>query len=296
MAAPEYAFIASEAARARARGAVAALNSLGYDARHYAPESPQALEARRARAVVFCDVPPDVPNYVYDLREIPGTDLEVCRQAFVVTAPSENIAQAAAARLGRAVEVVPEPLEGERRAPRAARVKPRSRPLEWLAQRAGLATGAWRTRLLWSGEEKDIEAIVGAYPALQRLGRELPLELHCVAALEVLERLLERVQEDAPDALTLSVEAASPATMARALEACDFVLPPDERRRRAALHAGRLAIGGGDPCEAIRWALRHPRETLESLQRAQHDLDATHAPAVVARAWVRILMKAATKK
>jgi len=297
MAAPEYAFIASEAARARARGAVAALNSLGYDARHYAPESPQALEARRARAVVFCDVPPDVPNYVYDLREIPGTDLEVCRQAFVVTAPSENIAQAAAARLGRAVEVVPEPLEGERRAPRAARVKPRSRPLEWLAQRAGLATGAWRTRLLWSGEEKDIEAIVGAYPALQRLGRELPLELHCVAAPEALERLLERVQEDAPEALTLSVEAASPAAMARALEACDFVLlPPDERRRRAGLHAGRLAIGGADPCEAIRSALAHPRETLEGLQSAQRELDQTHAPAVVARAWVRIFMKAATTK
>ena len=297
MAAPEYAFIASEAARARARGAVAALNSLGYDARHYAPESPQALEARRAKAVVFCDLPPDVSSFsfIYDLLRAENIDL--ARGALAVTAPSEELAQAAAARLGREVEVVPEPLEGERRAPRAARVKPRSRPLEWLAQRAGLATGAWRTRLLWSGEEKDIEAIVGAYPALQRLGRELPLELHCVAAPEALERLLERVQEDAPEALTLSVEAASPAAMARALEACDFVLlPPDERRRRAALHAGRLAIGGGDPCEAIRWALAHPRETLEGLQRAQRELDQTHAPAVVARAWVRIFMKAATKK
>lgn len=295
MAAPEYAFIASEAARARARGAVAALNSLGYDARHYAPESPQALEARRAKAVVFCDLSPDVSSFIYDLLR--AENIDMARGAFAVTAPSEELAQAAAARLGREVEVVPEPLEGERRAPRAARVKPRSRPLEWLAQRAGLATGAWRTRLLWSGEEKDIEAIVGAYPALQRLGRELPLELHCVAAPEALERLLERVQEDAPEALTLSVEAASPAAMARALEACDFVLlPPDERRRRAALHAGRLAIGGGDPCEAIRWALAHPRETLEGLQRAQRELDQTHAPAVVARAWVRIFMKAATKK
>ena len=295
MAAPEYAFIASEAARARARGAVAALNSLGYDARHYAPESPQALEARRAKAVVFCDLSPDVSSFIYDLLR--AENIDMARGAFAVTAPSEELAQAAAARLGREVEVVPEPLEGERRAPRAARVKPRSRPLEWLAQRAGLATGAWRTRLLWSGEEKDIEAIVGAYPALQRLGRELPLELHCVAAPEALERLLERVQEDAPEALTLSVEAASPAAMARALEACDFVLlPPDERRRRAALHAGRLAIGGADPCEAIRWALAHPRETLEGLQRAQRELDQTHAPAVVARAWVRIFMKAATKK
>jgi len=295
MAAPEYAFIASEAARARARGAVAALNSLGYDARHYAPESPQALEARRAKAVVFCDLPPDVSSFIYDLLR--AENIDMARGALAVTAPSEELARAAAARLGREVEVVPEPLEGERRAPRAARVKPRSRPLEWLAQRAGLATGAWRTRLLWSGEEKDIEAIVGAYPALQRLGRELPLELHCVAAPEALERLLERVQEDAPEALTLSVEAASPAAMARALEACDFVLlPPDERRRRAALHAGRLAIGGADPCEAIRWALAHPRETLEGLQRAQRELDQTHAPAVVARAWVRIFMKAATTK
>ena len=285
--AAEYAFVASEAARGRARAAVRALNALGYDARHYGPES---AEARRARAVVFCDLAPDTARFVYDVLDLRG--IEHARAAYAITAPSVELAQAAASRLGRPVEVVPEPLEGPRRAPRAARIRPRSRPLEWLARRAGLATDAWRTALLWTGEAPEVEAIVGAYPALKALGRERPLSLHCIAAPEVLEALRAALPQDAPDAVHVSFEASAPQAMARALEACDFVLLPGTARlQREALHAGRLAIVEADPCEAIRRALAQPRETLESLQRAQQQLDEIHAPAVVARAWVRIFMK-----
>jgi len=285
--APEYAFIASETARARVRGAVAALNALGYDARHYAAD---AAEARRAKAVVFCDVRPDTARFVCDL--VDERNLQFAEGAYAITCPTVELAQVVAPRLGRAVEVVPEPLEGARREPRAARAKPRSRPLEWLARRAGLATDTWRTQLLWTGDESDVETIVGAYPALQRLGAELPLTLHCVAAPEVLEALREQVREDAADAVRLSFEVASSQVLARALEACDFLLLPRAARlQRAAVQAGRHAIVGDNPCDAIREALAHPRETLESLQSAQQKLDAAHAPAVVARAWVRIFMR-----
>lgn len=288
--APEYAFIASAAARSRAQGAVAALNALGYDARRYEASADAAPESRRAQAVVFCDAPPDTERFIYDFLSLETTP-PVAR-AWALTAPSEELARKAQAQLGRAVEVIADPLEGPRRPPRAARARPRSRPLEWLAERAGLATGSWRTRLFWNGEIADIEPLVGAYPALQRLGREVPLELHCVAAPQALDALLERIREDDPQALKLSVEAASPESLVQAVEACDFVIfPPDARRRRAAAHAGRLAIGADNPCEAIRWALAHPRETLESLSRAQAELDEIHAPAVVARAWVRLFMK-----
>jgi hypothetical protein len=284
---PEYAFVASEAAQARARGAVLALNALGYDARRYGPE---AAEARRARAVVFCGVRPDIARHVYDVCD--PADASFARDAYAVTAATPELARAASESLGRAVEVVPEPVEGPRRAPRAARVRPRSRPLEWLARRAGLATESWRTRLLWIGEEKDIESMVGAYPALRALGRGVPLSLHCIAAPEVLDALLERVHEDAPDALRLSFEAHSPEARARALHECDFVLlPGSPRLAREVAHAGRFAIAGDDPCEAIRVALARPRETLEALQREQQALDETHIPAAVARAWARILMK-----
>ena len=283
----EYAFIASEAARGRARAAVRALNALGYDARHYGPES---AEARRAKAVVFCDLAPDTPRFVYDVLDLRG--IEHARAAYAITAPTVELAQAAASRVGRPVEVVPEPLEGPRRAPRAARIRPRSRPLEWLARRAGLATDAWRTGLLWIVEKPDAETIVGAYPALKALGRDLPLSLHCIGEPEVLEALRGALPQEAPDAVRLSFEASTPEAMARALEACDFVLlPRAPRLQREVLHAGRLAIVDADPCEAIRRALAHPRETLESLQRAQQQLDEIHAPAVVARAWVRIFMK-----
>ena len=54
---PEYAFVASDAAWQRARGAVAALTALGYDARLYPPGAP---EPQRAKAVVYCDAAPEV--------------------------------------------------------------------------------------------------------------------------------------------------------------------------------------------------------------------------------------------
>lgn len=287
MTAPEYAFIASDAARARVRGAVAALNALGYDARHYGVDS---AEARRAKAVVFCDVQPDTARFVYDLLD--DRNLQFAAGAYAITCPTVELAQVVAPRLGRAVEVVPEPLEGARGEPRAARAKPRSRPLEWLARRAGLATDTWRTRLLWTGDESDVETIVGTYPELKRLGAELPLTLHCVATAQVLGALREQVREDAADAVRLSFDVASSQVLSQALEACDFLLLPRAARlQRAAVQAGRHAIAGDNPCQAIRQALAHPRETLESLQSAQQKLDEAHAPAVVARAWVRIFMR-----
>jgi hypothetical protein len=276
---PEYAFVASERARGRARRAVAALNALGYDARHYGAESE---ETRRAKATVFCDLRAERPA-IYDVHELPAD----CGAAQVLTAASAELAQRAAAALGHLVEIVPEPLEGVRLEPRAARARPRSRPLEWLARRAGLATDAWRTRLLWTGENTDVEAIVGAYPKLEALGREIALELHCVAAPEVLEALHIR-----GDAVKVSFEEETKEGFARALEACDFgLVPPDPRRERMVLNAGRLAIPVADPCDAIRRALADPQEVLEGVRAAQERLDAVHAPQVVARAWVRIFTR-----
>jgi len=279
---PEYAFIAAEPARERARGAVLALNSLGYDARQYGANS---AEARGAKAVVFCGIAPDTERFVCDV--LSTEDLPLARDAYAVTAPSAELAQAAATALGRAVEVVPEPLEGARRQPRAPRARLRSRPLEWLARRVGLSTETWRTRLLWIGAKSEMEAIVGAYPSLEALGRELPLSLHCLAPPDAAEELRARL----PRADTVEV-AFHTLPLGQALEACDFVLAPGSARlQREALHAGRLAIGAGDPCEAIRRALAAPQETLERLAQAQQELDRAYAPAAVARAWVRIFMK-----
>lgn len=284
---PEYAFVASDAAWQRARGAVAALTALGYDARLYPPGAP---EPQRAKAVVYCDAAPEVARFVYDVLA-PGR-LEPAGAAYAVTCADLELAQETAPRLGRAVEVVPDPVLGERRAPRAARAKTRSRPLEWLARRAGLATDAWRLRLAWIGSETGVETIVGAYPMLAALGRELPLDLACVAAPAALERLRSRLPEKAPEGVRIAFEEASAEALSRALDACDFALVPgDPRLRRMAVHAGRIPVAADNPCEAIRRALAHPREALENLQRAQSELDETHAPALVARAWARILMK-----
>jgi hypothetical protein len=305
MAPPEYAFIASPAARGRARRAAAALSSLGYDARQYPAEG--SPEARGAKAVVLCGLarsPQPVARFVIDLIELPG---EPSADAYAFTAATADLAQAAAKLLQRPVQYIPDPLEGQRAAPRAVRVRTRSRAVEWLARRAGVATDAWRTALLWSGEEDGLDALVRAYPSLKRLGRQVPLELRCIAQPAVLEALAERLHEDEPEAVRLALQASSAAAMAQGLAACHLVLLPAEPAFLAdALHAGRLAIArpnprfgalaefawiGEDPGEGIRWALANPRAALERVRRGQSHVEEAHAPATVARAWARILMK-----
>jgi DNA-binding FadR family transcriptional regulator len=305
MAAPEYAFIASPAARGRARRAAGALNTLGYDARQYPAEG--SPDARGAKALVLCGLarsPQPAARFVVDLIELPG---EASADAFAFTAASEDVAQAAAKLLQRPVQYIPDPLEGPSAAPRAVRVRTRFAAMEWLARRAGVATDAWRTALLWSGELDELDALVRAYPSLKRLGRQVPLELRCITEPAVLEALAERLHEDEPEALRLALQAWSPAAMAQGLAACHLVLLPREPASVAdALHAGRLAIAtpnprfgtlaefawiGDDPAEGIRWALANPRAALERLRRGQSHVEEAHAPAAVARAWARILMK-----
>jgi len=226
--------------------------------------------------------------------------------------------QYAAARLGslakRPVEVVAEPYAGYSGEPRAARPRRRSRALEWLAARAGVAADAWRMGLLWIGEADGVASIIGLAPQLQRLGREIPLALRCLcAAGSGLDALAEGLHEDDPDSLRLSIEAWSPMASAHALATCDLVLLPGQTPANAswliaALCAGRFpvchqspdyaALGefawvGNDLAEGIRWALSHPEEVLARLDRAQDYVGRVHAPAAVARGWIEIFRKIA---
>jgi hypothetical protein len=205
-----------------------------------------------------------------------------------------------------------EPLQGARRSTHVPHSRRRSRALDWLAERARLATESWRLRLLWSGEETDVASIVEACPSLVRLGRDIPLALQCVAPQgAALETLADSLHEEDPDALRLTLQAWSPAVMAHALATCDLVLLPGTggallSRLIASLHAGRLGIAqtsphygklgdfawlGTDLAEGVRWALSHPAEVAERLTRGQRYLDQVHDPASVARAWMTLFLK-----
>jgi hypothetical protein len=280
---PEYAFVTpaplfaaaggpyspSLTAHSRTLGPVRALNTLGYDARAYslAHGKPNLEELRQAKAVVFGEGAPPIeglagPLLIFDRNQIPDV------------------------------------YEGPELEPRAPRARARSRALEWLAARAGLATERWRIRLLWVGEESDLRFLESSLKALQALGREIPLELRCLSPQA--DAVANRLREADPEALRLAVQAWSPAAARHALFDCDLVILP--RSPLAAIHAGRLAIGpkkdlqdfswtGEEPAEGIRWALANPREVLDRLCRGQHYVNEVHAPAAVGKAWIGLFMK-----
>jgi hypothetical protein len=329
----QAAFSPSVIAASRTLAPTFALNALGYDARAYSlsTKSPPLAELRDVKALVFADLgTSDAAGYrnilagvsapvFYDVVEVPagGTGsfdfcLEASQAGAVLTAASEHVARSVSGLAGVPVEPLAEPLQGLRHAPRVPRARPRSRALEWLAERAGLATESWRLRLFWSGEEGEIASIIEAYPALARLGREIPLALQCIAPQgTALESLADGLREDDPDALRLTLEAWSPDAMAQALASCDVVLLPGSGaalpcRLIAALQAGRLGIAapspyygklaefawiGADLAEGIRWALSHPGAVLDRLTRGQQYLDQVHDPASVARAWMALFLK-----
>src|SRR5205807_9203773 len=147
---------------------------------------------------------------------------------------------------------VADPYAGAPGEPRAARPRRRSRALEWLATRAGVAADAWRMRLLWIGEADGVASLVELAPQLERLGREIPLALRCLCAAGTgLDALVEELHENDPDSLRLSIEAHSPIALAHALAACDLVLLPGASRAHpssllAALRAGRFAVSHPD--------------------------------------------------
>ena len=333
---PEYAFVTaapllsdgavktspSAVARARTLGPVLALNSLGYDARAYSLSGTDDLPAtlQNSKAIVLNGSCSHLlqrlegAKVVLDFIAPPSIPAPAHEQAAAMTAGSEYVAQRLRSLSKRPVEVIAEPCAGFAAEPRAARPRRHSRALQWLAARAGVAADAWRMRLLWTGERDDIASIAELSPGLERLGREIPLALRCLCpAGAALEALANRLREEDPEALRLTLEAWSPGTLAHALATCDLVLlpgqaPADSIRLSAALHAGRFpvchpspyygALGefawvGNDPAEGIRWALSHPEDVLGRLGRARDYVARVHAPATVARDWIRIFLKIA---
>jgi hypothetical protein len=344
---PEYAFVTaapfvqegaqktspSAVARSRTLAPVSALNALGYDARAYSlcAKDDLAASLRNSRAIVLGDseewcyaellagVAAERVLLDFVAAPEPGTArfdsyFSAFPRAAGLTAASQHVAVRLGSLSKRPVEVVAEPYAGYSGEPRAARPRRRSRALEWLAARAGVAADAWRMGLLWIGEADGVASIVELAPQLQRVGREIPVALRCLCAAGTgLDALAERLHEEDPDSLRLSIEAWSPMASAHALASCDLVLLPGQSRAHAsnliaAVHAGRFAISHPDPgyenladfawvgsdlAEGIRWALSHPEEVLERLGRAQDYVARVHAPAAVARRWIEVFRKTA---
>src|SRR3989454_5613757 len=194
---PEYAFVTaapfikegaprtspSAVARSRTLAPVSALIELGYDARAYSLRAEHDLAAslRDSKAIVLGDfeewcyaellagVAAEKVLLDFVAAPEPGTArFESYVSAFPRVAGLTAASQYVAAKLGplakRPVEGVAGPHAGYSGEPPGGRPRRRSRALEWLAARAGVAAGGWRMGLLWVRGGGRGAAIIGPAP------------------------------------------------------------------------------------------------------------------------------------
>lgn len=221
-------------------------------------------------------------------------------RATAVTVPSMALAERCRVRVQAPVHVVPDPVEGERRAPRFA---PRSRRIEL----------AW-----FGGQLRTFADLAGTLPALGRFAEGRPLRLTVVMNAD--ERVKARLAQASSGGLDTRFAEWSLEGLAAVLDASDAVLLPGDaadpmravasaNRLVRALWAGRAVIasplpaylpfGGAavlreDLVEGLRQALAQPREVERGIADGQALIEHTLAPAPVARLWAEVLERART--
>jgi hypothetical protein len=246
-------------------------------------------------------------------RDFYATSLPQCR---AVTTVSERLAETLRRFTSRPVLIVPEPSEGERRAPQAFITRKPPGPLAWLAGRIGLSSDLWRVRLLWFGYPANLPPLLELIPELEALARRHPLMLTCVTnPVAEIKALMSETRTRESSALRVQFIPWSPLATPGIIESNDLVLIPSAyrdpvkqakspNRLVAGLHGGRFVVAhplpayapyaafawiGEDLCEGVEWAIRHPREVVERISRGQAYIDERHSAEAVARFWLDVL-------
>jgi glycosyltransferase involved in cell wall biosynthesis len=198
-------------------------------------------------------------------------------RADAVTVPTPALADLCRARFHGAVQVIADPVEGERRPPRFA--PPRRGPLS----RLGLAAPR-ALRLLWfGGQYRNFIDLAQLFPALAALTATQPVELRVVMSRD--ERIARELAALGAGNLVARFAEWSLETVAAELERCDLVLLPanlqDAMRATAsanravrALWAGRAVVAHPLPAyAALGDAVLLDERPIEALRRALADGD-----------------------
>jgi hypothetical protein len=240
---------------------------------------------------------------------------EFLPQCAAATTVSERLADMLRKYTSRPVHVAPEPVEGNRGAPHAIAARRLAAPLAWLGRKVGLTTDLWRVRLLWYGHPANLAPFLELVPALETFARSYPLLVSVITTpvAEIAALLTEKHTH--PEArLRMHFVPWTPFALDEAMGIADLVIIPSEHRNRlkqakspnrlvAGLHGGRFVVAhplpayqpygefawlGEDLCEGLAWAIRHPREVAERIQRGQAYIDERHSPEAVARFWLDV--------
>ncbi|CAI8882593.1 conserved protein of unknown function [Methylococcus capsulatus] len=229
-----------------------------------------------------------------------------------VIVPTEAMGKAVLQHTGLIAAVVPDPVEGRRKAPSAMRAIGR--------RRVRLFAGARETvRLLWFGHPSNIPALLAVIPSLSALAQQYPLELDIVTARNTgLEDWLSTHATAARKDFRILFSEWSPRVVEDALERCDLVIIPGDpagmresvkshNRLTEALWAGKYVVAhplpayqdfidwawiSEDLVTGIRWALTHPDMVPNQVAQAQAFIKDNLTPEHIGARWLDLIVEA----
>jgi glycosyltransferase involved in cell wall biosynthesis len=238
--------------------------------------------------------------------------VELVARADVVTVATAALAEICAQHAKVPIQVVADPVEGERRKARFA--PPRA---SWLG-RVGLRRVATEPlRLLWfGGQYRNFLDLAALFPALSELATAQPIDLAIVMNPdERIARELASLEDRGPDGLAAHFVEWSLAALSGELERCNLVLLPSDlrdsmrtvaspNRLARALWAGRAVVAhplpsyiefrdaallGADLVDAIRWAVAHPGQMAARIELGQQIVATRYSGAAIGQRWYEVL-------
>jgi len=258
-----------------------------------------ARAAQRSGAKVLVDLCDDH----FDTPELSGTYFALCELTDGILASTAAMTATIRRRTGRAAIQIDDPFEGPHGPPRYS-------PREQYPA----------VKLAWFGHPVNFDTILAMLPGLQSLTRELPLELSLVTDVAAAQRspLWQSLNAARQPGLKLELIPWSLAATWQTLADSDLVVLPSlpEQKKQVkspnraveGIRAGRLVLAyplpayqelagglwlGEDLAAGIRWAVAHPSEARQLIERGQTLIVRRFAQEQVGRSWEAVLEQVA---
>ncbi|MDF9391552.1 MULTISPECIES: methyltransferase domain-containing protein [Methylococcus] len=225
-----------------------------------------------------------------------------------VTVPTAAMGKVVLQHTGLIAAVIPDPVEGQRKAPSAMRT---------VGRRVGLfASTREAARLLWFGHPSNLPALLAVIPSLRALAQQYPIELEIVTSRNPgLEDLLSTHAATASKNFRILFSEWSLRALEDAMERCDLVIVPGdpEGRRESvkshnrlteALWAGKYVVAhplpayqdfidwawiSEDLVTGIKWALTHPDMVPNQVAQAQVFINDHLTPEHMGARWLELI-------